>query len=99
MPFPKHREEATEPTKIWKLIPRPSAVLNTSLPMAAVLSEHDLRTLKLQVHKSTFRPLIGDTETKEVAPKGRALFGGRTHPFQGPSEQNRQSVICLLTQP
>ena len=42
--------------------------------MAAVLSEHDLRTLKLQVHKSTFRPLIGDTETKEVAPKGRALF-------------------------
>ena len=42
--------------------------------MAAILSEHGLRTLKLHVHKPTFRPLIGDTKTKEVAPKIQALF-------------------------
>lgn len=37
--------------------------------MTTVLSEHDLRTLKLQVHKSTFRPLISDPEAEDITPE------------------------------
>ncbi|MBR0738176.1 hypothetical protein JQ581_14680 [Bradyrhizobium liaoningense] len=42
--------------------------------MTAVLSEHDLRTLKLQVHRSTFGPLISDPEAKDITPERYALM-------------------------
>lgn len=46
----------------------------SGFPVSIALHEHDLGALQLQIHEATFRPLIRNTESKDIAPELPALF-------------------------
>lgn len=58
-----------------KVNPAPQWALEIpSLPVAVSLAQHNLRSLKLDVHEAALGSLVCNLEAENIAPKALALF-------------------------
>jgi hypothetical protein len=57
-----------------KVDPAPQRVLQIpGFPVAVALAQHDLRSLTLEIQEAALRPLVGNLEAENIAPKALAL--------------------------